>query len=80
MTEEEMNEQIVMVCLGLQSEATEVTAFLEGLQGCGYKIQHRLGDFHGALPGDVCPNCGGLVLEDRKGKPIRCMPEDDRWN
>lgn len=47
---------------------------------CGDTRECRLGDFHGDLPGDTCCHCGGLVVEDRKGKPLRRMAKDDKWN
>ena len=70
MTDEERNEPIVMVCIG-------------GLDGngvgCGLTRQCRVGDFYGDDPCDVCPNCGGMFVEDRKGK-LRPAAKDHGWN
>lgn len=63
MTDEEMNERIVMICTG-----------------CGFTKEYRLGDFDGDHPRDACPDCGGLFLEDRKGKTPRPTAKDHGWN
>lgn len=63
MTDEEMDEPIVMVCTG-----------------CGFTKECRLGDFDSDHPRGVCPDCGGLFLEDRKGKTPRPTAEDHGWN
>jgi hypothetical protein len=83
MIDEEMNEQIVMVSNGLPINATEIPVDVTEThepQGCGFSKQSRLGDFYGDHPRDVCPNCGGLLIEDRKGKISRPTAKDHGWN
>jgi hypothetical protein len=83
MKQAEANEQVKMVCYGLPINATEVpidaTESREP-QGCGITKQCRLGDFYGDHPRNVCPDCGGLLLEDRRGKTPRPTAKDHGWN
>ena len=66
MTDEEMNEGIVMVCIGLADDGV----------GCGFTRQCRVGDFYGDHPRDVCVHCGGLLIEDReRGKRLVLRPK-----
>ena len=61
----ELNQEIVLICVE-----------------CGFTRKSFLSDFHGERPSDVCPQpgCGGLIREDRKGKPPRRMFKDDGLN